>query len=168
MVDRNILYWLQVHHTAVLDHWMPGVAAVTGAGAWVVAAALVAILLVLRRRHAEAIWLFGGACIGSSLAALIKPLAHRTRPTPTLHDWSFPSGHATSSIVFISLLAFLINRRHPGHAKLLWGKVIGLILFIGFNRLYLGVHWPTDVLGGWLIGGGFAYFWCRLYPLTSR
>ena len=166
MIDQELFHWVQAHHIAMLDRWMPLVAAATMARMGVVLCAAVALLLALRRRRAEALWLFGGACIGGSLAELIKPLVHRARPAGgmMLHDWSFPSGHATSSIVVLSLLAFLMARRGLGPAKAWWGMAAVLTLLIGFNRVYLAAHWPTDVLGGWLIGGGFAFLWSRLYP----
>jgi undecaprenyl-diphosphatase len=165
MFDQELLDWTQAHHLAVLDRWMPTMAAATAARAWVAVAAVAALFLVYRGRRAEALWLFGGSVIGSSLASILKPLVHRARPPAAagLDPWSFPSGHATSSVAVLSLLAFLLQRRSPGHAKAWWGIAVGVALLIGFNRIYLAVHWPTDVLGGWLIGGGFACLWCRLY-----
>ena len=166
MVDQMILGWVQAHRIGFLDRWMPPLAAVTGAEAWVVVALLVALLLDYRGHRCEAVWLFGGACIGISLATLIKPLIHRPRPGvgAMLHSWSFPSGHATSSIVTLGLLVILACRRRPGQKRIGWGVGAALVLLVGFNRVYLAAHWPTDVLGGWLIGGGFAYLWARLLP----
>jgi hypothetical protein len=59
----------------------------------------------------------------------------------------FPSGHAQSSLVFLIITASWLKK------KLFYGVAAFLCLLVGFSRIYLGVHFPTDVLGGWLIGG---------------
>ncbi len=66
------------------------------------------------------------------------------------HDLSFPSGHAAGSMVVLLLAAMLFDRWR------LAPLAIMLSLMIGFTRPMLGVHWPTDVIAGWLWGAGFA------------
>jgi membrane-associated phospholipid phosphatase len=60
--------------------------------------------------------------------------------------YGLPSGHAQSAVVLWGFLA------HAGRKRWLWAPAVALMLLIGFSRIYLGVHFPTDVLGGWLIG----------------
>ena len=67
--------------------------------------------------------------------------------------FSFPSGHALAAATLFPLMAW-VTLRLRGAAFALLG--IGMPLFVGFGRLYLGVHWPTDVLAGWLIGAAQA------------
>lgn len=84
---------------------------------------------------------------------------------PELHHpfqrWSYPSGHAITSVVVYGALTYLlwVNKTQRGPARHLsrWRgaflmALIVLVGGVGFSRVYLGVHWPTDVLGGWLVG----------------
>lgn len=112
----------------------------------------------LRGERREALaWLAVG------LATLIlflslKPAFARPRPElwPRLvgdTGFSFPSGHALASATFYPLLAWMTLRLRRVAFALMG---VGLPLFIGFGRLYLGVHWPTDVLAGWALGAAQA------------
>ena len=98
--------------------------------------------------------------IGASAAdESIKLVYHRPRPPAFFgYDepmtYSFPSGHSTTSICFYGLLAVMLagstKSRTPRRA--LWTTACLLVLSIGFSRVYLGVHYPTDVLGGYAFG----------------
>jgi undecaprenyl-diphosphatase len=125
---------------------------------------LVAVVLVagllLRRRLRDAVLvavtLLGAGIIDSSL----KLLYARVRPagffadyaTPT--SYSFPSGHTLFATTFFGGLAVLLwpRLRHPAARALVWLTCSALILLIGFSRVYLGVHYPSDVLGGLAAG----------------
>lgn len=98
------------------------------------------------------------------LYVVIKMLVHRARPMSDmvqqlhLHDYSFPSGHATGSIAVYGTLACLLWTRLPRPWARFCAIALGvLILLIGFSRVYLGVHYPTDVLGGWILGSLLVY-----------
>jgi hypothetical protein len=69
--------------------------------------------------------------------------------------WSFPSGHATGTAATALLSAWMLSRWLIGSwagRVMLWAKTIGVVLLIGFSRVYLGVHYVSDVLAGWLLG----------------
>lgn len=122
-----------------------------------------AILLtfVLWRRGLRLIaWFPFGAFVASSvLLEASKELVRRVRPHPwfglhTPSSWSFPSGHSLDSttcyLVFaVALLVLVRSRLTRGF---IIGIAIALPLVIGLTRIYLGVHWPTDVLAGWVAG----------------
>lgn len=102
---------------------------------------------------------FGG---GELLSKILKITIRRARPEILSHityadGFSFPSGHAFSAIVFFGFLAYLLAQKFQNkNAKLsIWLFFSLLILAIGFSRVYLGVHWPTDILGSFVIGS----FW---------
>jgi undecaprenyl-diphosphatase len=101
----------------------------------------------------------GGALIGS----LLKLVYARTRPELVehlvgTHSASFPSGHAMNSAVTYLTLAVLIARAEESSAvrRYLISAALALTLLVGFSRLYLGVHWPTDVAAGWIVGALWA------------
>ncbi len=93
------------------------------------------------------------------LSAALKELTKRIRPdTPyvqhmLLKSYSFPSGHAYSSFLVGGLLAYLAWKHIRSAWK--WLLITGLILtvfLVGLSRIYLGAHFPSDVLGGWILG----------------
>jgi membrane-associated phospholipid phosphatase len=103
------------------------------------------------------------ALVGSIiLYDIAKAVVHRARP-PAIYrvgynfsGASFPSGHSTSAIAVWGMLAFLLAlRASPRRRKgLLVGAVV-LIVAIGTSRIYIGAHWPTDVIGGFALGGAW-------------
>lgn len=138
----------------------PLVIAVTHLSDTVTIVAFCAILLILpnRKKYGLPVSL---ASLGG--LAIYKPMKHiflRARPDAALHlvkqgGFSFPSGHSVTSVIFYGVLIYLLNR-HCKNDKL--RKVLTVIcgflaLTIGPSRIYVGVHWPTDVLAGWCIGG---------------
>src|SRR5205814_405069 len=81
---------------------------------------------------------------------------------------SFPSGHAVGPAMFFGMLSYILictTRRLGWSLVPLW---IVLIALLGFSRLYLGVHWFSDVIGGWLFGFGWAALWIAAAELMRR
>lgn len=129
----------------------------------VVAYCVVLLILPSRKRYGVPLTL-------STLAgvAVYKPLKHialRARPDRALHlveqgGYSFPSGHSVTSVLFYGLAIYLLQK-HCQNEKLrkIMTAVCGfLIVFTGPSRIYVGVHWPTDVMAGWCIGGAVLIF----------
>lgn len=138
----------------------PLVIAVTHLSDTVTIVAFCAILLILpnRKKYGLPVSL---ASLGG--LAFYKPMKHiflRARPDAVLHlvkqgGFSFPSGHSVTSVIFYGLSIYLLNK-HCKNDKLrrILTVICGfLALTIGPSRIYVGVHWPTDVLAGWCIGG---------------
>ncbi|MEQ1724300.1 MAG: phosphatase PAP2 family protein [Sphingopyxis sp.] len=108
-------------------------------------------------------WRSGVVLVATSLLSFmtseaLKTAFARARPDvvphlDTVHSLSFPSGHATSAAVLYLLFAMLV----PTQRRALWlTAATVLICLTGWSRVALGVHWPSDVIGGWLLGGAFA------------
>ncbi|HEV2117802.1 MAG TPA: phosphatase PAP2 family protein [Terriglobales bacterium] len=123
-------------------------------------AVLVIAFLLVRWRYA-AIWLAISMAGALALDLSLKDLFHRARPLPyfipQLESYSFPSGHALGSFCFYMVLAGLLTARIRNlPARILtWIFAALLVGAIGFSRVYLGVHWPTDVIAGYTA----AAFW---------
>ncbi|QKW18026.1 phosphatase PAP2 family protein [Kitasatospora sp. NA04385] len=103
---------------------------------------------------APAAWLAAGQVLRQ---ALMHGLA---RPRPPAAGWafdasafSFPSGHAFTSALSAGLLAVAVARARPSATRAATTAAVLFAAVIGFTRVYLGVHWPLDVLGGWLLAG---------------
>lgn len=122
-------------------------------------------LLRLRRWHG-ALFLAGLLISGIALSTALKHAVGRPRPqvvTPLdqVGSPSYPSGHALNSTLFFLAGALLLARplRACGARRALYAAAAGLSLAIGLSRLALGVHYPTDVLAGWVIGGAWLGLW---------
>jgi undecaprenyl-diphosphatase len=110
---------------------------------------------LLAKWRAAALWLAIGVAGSVILDFMLKLLFHRARPEPFFaampESYSFPSGHALSSFTFYGMLAGLLDTRiHDATARLaVWVAAALLVIAIGFSRIYLGVHYPTDVIAGY-------------------
>lgn len=113
-------------------------------------------------RPRAAALLLGLGGLGIAVGLGINRLAARARPP--VGDWAsaaggfaFPSGHTTAATVAAGLVAWTVSRRlssRPVRAAV-WVVASGWALGVGWSRVWLGVHWPTDVLGGWLFAASF-------------
>lgn len=140
--------------------WLMKAASLVGGG-WGLwpGGALMACLLARAGRGREAAQ-FAFAVVGANLINEgMKLFFHRLRPAPWFGyplpaTYSFPSGHAFVSFCFFLCLAeVMVGDGWPAAAKLAtWGAAVSCTLLIGLSRIYLGVHYPTDVLGGFAAG----------------
>ena len=116
--------------------------------------------LWFRRRSWQPFVMMAAAFLGAAgLYDIVKPAVGRSRPPAALQvggpdeGWAFPSGHATQSISFYAMLAVVLTIRYAPRRRLLLAIGAALVtLVVGASRLYLGVHWLTDVLGGYALG----------------
>ncbi|MFE3325952.1 phosphatase PAP2 family protein [Streptomyces sp. NPDC059176] len=128
---------------------------------WTMRALLLAAVVTLLWHGARllALWVAAASALGTALQQALKSLVGRARPhwpdpVDSAHYAAFPSGHAMSAAVTCGLLLWLLARAGPG-PRVWWAAVVLAavsVLGVGFTRIYLGVHWLTDVLAGWLLG----------------
>ena len=126
-----------------------------------------ALYLFLINKKGLALYLLAAVGTGAMFSSLLKAGFDRPRPDLVPHDTivytaSFPSGHSLiAAIVYLTLAALLAESQPRYRLKLyILSLAVVITLLIGISRVYLGVHWPSDVVAGWLGGSAWAFmFW---------
>jgi undecaprenyl-diphosphatase len=120
-------------------------------------------LLIMSEAHGAAVLVFFSVIGGIVVTVLLKQAFERDRPDLVLHaaqvfSTSFPSGHATLSAVTYLTLGGLLARVQPHRGLKIYVLAVAVMLtvLVGVSRIYLGVHWPTDVVAGWMVGSAWA------------
>jgi undecaprenyl-diphosphatase len=128
-----------------------------------VAAVVVAVAIwrVRSRDRRSAVALVLVVAVTELLNLGLKEIFQRPRPSlfqeiATLHSYSFPSGHAMASAAVYGSVAAVLARAYPARRRAILLGASSLVLLIGLSRVYLGVHWITDVLAGWAAGASIA------------
>ena len=163
-LELAALDWIQLHlRCGFLDWFMPFVSGLSNHGeVWIVFAAL---LLLIRRQRARGLSAaFALALDLITCNKILKPLIGRIRPfafrpdlsllVPPPGDASFPSGHTAAAFAVVFAL--------KASGSPLWRPALALAAATAFSRLYLYVHWPTDVLGGVLLGAAVGWAGAKL------
>ena len=153
--DIAISLWLQGIDLPLINPIMQATSYISSLIPAIIIVALVAGGLWASGKRLEAIFV---ASLTSSAALfnwLLKLLISRPRPGNELNVLSFPSGHATYAVVFYGFLFYLTPRlvKQPLARSALQSLLILLILLSGASRIYLGAHWPSDILGSLILGG---------------
>jgi undecaprenyl-diphosphatase len=132
---------------------------------------IVAGFLALDGKKYMAYFACGSVAGGTAVSALLKDLFQRPRPEIVPHlayasNASFPSGHSMmSAVAYLTLGALLARSHERKRLKAYFLLLAALLTFmVGVTRVYLGVHWPTDVLAGWMAGA----VWAMLCWLSAR
>jgi undecaprenyl-diphosphatase len=156
-IDTSILQTLQSLHNPVLDRVAIAVTFL-GEPRLLTFVSVVFGIILLRQRHwASTITLAIVAAGGIGLNFLLKDLFARARPElwqriVDVNYYSFPSGHAMISMVIYGFIGYWLASRYRRWRSFIAIATIVLIAAIGLSRLYLGVHWPTDVVAGYAAG----------------
>ncbi len=130
-------------------------------------ALLIGLWFGFQKRIALGVWFFSSILLGEITLKLLKHLVARPRPVTNgelalAHGFSFPSGHALASALFYGSLALLLCFSNANARLKTIGAVVLLfwIFLMAYDRVFLGVHYPSDVLGGFLLG--IAWSCCSL------
>lgn len=155
--DKTVLLGIHQLANPVLDQIMIGITRLGDPRTVVPLTFIILCILWLRRYFLEANFFALNALGGAILSYVLKLVFSKARPAlwPQLISeatFSYPSGHAMGSIVLYGFLSYVLASLYPRYGKAFYGAAALLIVAIGFSRLYLGVHWPTDIIAGYGIG----------------
>ena len=183
LVDHAIMMSLRVDGVPSIPagpEWLPEAArdiTALGSDSIVILATVFVIgFLLLQERRAEALLVIVTITGGGILSQVLKSVFQRERPDHAFHlidvsTHSFPSGHSMlSSVTYITLGALLARSVSHRRSKIycLWVGVF-LAVLVGLTRVYLGVHFPSDVLAGWAAGASWAMLcWITALYLQRR
>lgn len=171
--DKAILLWMRAPENLsdpVGPTWFEsGVADITALGGYAIITLIVIasmIYLFAMGRWRNALIVLGAVISGTLLSTFLKLGFDRPRPDLVEHlthatSSSFPSGHATLSAVVYLTLGLLMARAHK-RLRIRILIIVGALavtMLVGISRVYLGVHWPSDVLAGWCLGAAWAALW---------
>ena len=158
-----------------VEELMRDFTALGGVGIVTLLGVVVTIFLAILGKRREAIWLVVALAGGIVISLALKSLFDRPRPDLVPHGshvytQSFPSGHSMmAATVYLTLGAVLAELVRPRRLKVFLIVVAAAVtVAVGVSRVYLGVHWPTDVLAGWALGSAWAlacWFTARLLHL---
>ncbi|MER8832733.1 phosphatase PAP2 family protein [Mesorhizobium sp. M0045] len=156
---------------AWLEGAMRDVTSLGSASVLVLITAAMIVYLLLIRRPGAALLMFVAVAGGQLLSSVLKFDIDRPRPDLVSHladvaSLSFPSGHAMLSAVTYLTLGSMAARFLPGRTTKIYVLVLAVLttVVVGISRIYLGVHWPSDVLAGWCAG----FAWAMLCWLAAR
>lgn len=168
--DLAILHGLHAIASPFLDTLFVTITTLGSAGAVITFIILILIYLIRSNHHRDAWFLVAAAGGTALLNTIFKLLFHRTRPSLwqqiiTEKGYSFPSGHAMISCslaLTVMILCWPTRWRKPA----IIGGTMYFVL-VGISRLYLGVHYPSDVLGGWCVSVAWIYLVHRAFGVFS-
>ncbi|TLF77519.1 phosphatase PAP2 family protein [Nocardia cyriacigeorgica] len=159
VVDVPIMDWVVAHR---VDALTPAAKVITHSGGTIAmwSAAILACAVLAKRRQWPEVTLVAVTGAGSALLIpLLKSVIDRERPPVadrlvTVTSHSYPSGHALGSAVVVGVIAAVViaTLHRPGPRSAVAAAAATFVVLVGLSRVYLGVHWPTDVLAGWTIG----------------
>ncbi|MCC5646840.1 phosphatase PAP2 family protein [Nostoc sp. CHAB 5824] len=155
--DTTFLLWLHQFANPHLDNLMLFITNLGNPNTVVIVAG-VTLLLLWWQRYREEAKIFVLACLGGLILNTGLKLLF-SKPRPELwhrliseKSFSFPSGHALGSMVLYGFIAYELAIHYPHFAKVIYSLTVIFIAAIGISRLYLGVHWPTDIIAGYGVG----------------
>ncbi|MBI6795108.1 bifunctional DedA family/phosphatase PAP2 family protein [Pseudomonas syringae] len=153
--DNGLMTLIQEHRSEATQHIVVFVTSIGDFRAQLLAASLLIIVLAVARQWRHAAFALT-ATLGTAIAnGILKTFFARARPEVLLEPlttYSMPSGHSSAAFALFMTLGVLAGRGQPIRLRLTWMLVAGIpALAIALSRVYLGVHWPTDILAGMLL-----------------
>lgn len=169
-LDRDILLFLRTPgdlSDPIGPWWVEEIGrdltALGGVAVLVLTTVVVSLFFLLHRRWSTMVYILATVGGGIVLSSIAKEFFDRPRPDLVPHEFlvhtaSFPSGHSMMAAVAYLTLGAMVARAQKRWALKVYTLSVAVLLtlLVGMSRIYMGVHWPTDVAAGWLAGGAWA------------
>lgn len=130
------------------------------------------VILVFIKKNTKLLLITISSIVSGVSNTLIKNIVRRARPLGLAlieeNTYSFPSGHAMISVLFYGMIVYLLWKHKVKGYKLITPVLVILILLIGLSRIYLGVHFGSDILAGWSLGLGILLIEIELYKKYNK
>jgi undecaprenyl-diphosphatase len=173
-LDHAITAFIQARDSEAGESVFVGVS-LLGAPLLAAFVTVVTLALAKRRDWLRAAVVALGSAGGAGLNTALKQIFHRGRPEYAVEfiphqSWSFPSGHAMDSLVAYGIMLYFLleHTRDPVRRRLIIAATSILLFLIAFSRVYLGVHYLSDVIAGWLAGGAWLIVSLGAYRFAQR
>lgn len=171
-VDANVNSWATSIQSNSLTHMAQIIHYGFGTTSLLIITILIALYLLYRHYRNDALLLTGAMLGDVIIVPIVKWLVHYARPANGIIQetgFSFPSGHAMNTVVLLGLLTYLIWQHYKSrNLRILSGIFFVLIsLVVGFSRIYLNVHWLSDVLGAYSLGIFWLTFSISIFRLKN-
>jgi membrane-associated phospholipid phosphatase len=168
-VDSTVNLWIPSIQSGTLTTIAEGIALIFDTTSLLIISLMISGVLFLKNYKAQGLLLLGAMGGDALIVSALKVLEHVARPTNNIlfdNGFSYPSGHSAGCVVFGGVLAYFAWRhwqsmRSRALIMVGMGAVVGVV---GFDRVYLNVHWLSDVFGGWLFGA----FWLSFVVFVFR
>ena len=153
--DSAISLFFSVHNNMILTNIFKIISFICSPKFMIILNVLLFIFIIVKKKYKLSI------IVLSSISSvifnnLVKIIVRRERPDylrmVVEKSYSFPSGHAMISVLFFGSIIYLVNKYNLKHKRLITFSLSTFILLVGISRIYLGVHYLTDVVGGYLLG----------------
>ncbi|VVB79979.1 Undecaprenyl-diphosphatase [uncultured archaeon] len=167
-IDNSVSNFILSHQNNYLLNFSKIIGIIFDTIPMIVLSLIISVFLFIKSKPKEALYFASASIITGALIYVLKDLI--ARPRPVLQavqetSFAFPSGHATISIVFFGLLTLFAFKHMKSKKQKILSLITSLVLILiaGLTRIYLNVHWLTDVIGGYLLGATilttFIYFY---------
>lgn len=156
-IDTWVMVWIISHRFEWLIPIFLAISSFGGIYTVSVIVILVSILLLHRHKSFKILAIGGALILAYKAFSIIKLMTAVSRPPSgimTAYDFSFPSGHTTIATTFFLIVLYMLWPEIKKNRQKIYFSIATfiLILAVGFSRMYLGMHWASDVLGGFLLG----------------
>jgi membrane-associated phospholipid phosphatase len=165
--ERRVLIWMHDAGGTTLERVAQATSDITDLAPLVVVAAAVFVVLLVMRRWREATYFFAGVAVVWAVNPVLKEIVRRSRPDlwplpESVSQYGFPSGHAANTAALIGGLVMLLRSRRARAIGAAVGAVV--LVIVGLSQLVLGLHYPSDLVAGWL----WAFAWISiLWKMTK-
>lgn len=171
-IDDAVQGWVIAHQRPVVHSLFRWITILGGISAMRVVAIAAGLLLLYASRRLAAVCVVATPFVANALFNLAKRSYARPRPRglgrPMDSSYSFPSGHATVSVAVCGTLVYVLWREGLLRGSVALALAIGVPLLVGASRVYLDVHWATDVIGGWCLGAAIGAGFAAVYAALRR